>query len=147
VEGLGPIATAAAAFVGTHFILALVGAALPDRKKEALQPDTWPDWERKTSSWPFAAIVSGTARLGGFSMHALVGSVVLCMARRDLGAHSARRLAGGHLALAVAEVLRHTPRSAFCPLGSETTCRGSRQRREFTLCPKNGFLRAIFSTS
>ena len=30
-------------------ILALVGAALPDRKKEALEPDTWPDWEKKTS--------------------------------------------------------------------------------------------------
>ena len=27
-------------------ILALVGAALQDRKKEALQPDTWPDWEK-----------------------------------------------------------------------------------------------------
>jgi hypothetical protein len=31
------------------------------------------------------------------------------MARRNLGAHSARRLAGGHLALAVAEALRQTP--------------------------------------
>jgi uncharacterized membrane protein len=30
-------------------ILALAGAALQDRKKEALQPDTWPVWERKTS--------------------------------------------------------------------------------------------------
>src|SRR5262249_25117206 len=40
-------------------ILALVGAALQDRKKEALQPDTWPEWERKTSYWPFGAIVSG----------------------------------------------------------------------------------------
>jgi hypothetical protein len=34
------------------------------------------------------------------------------MARRNLGAHSAHRLAGGHLALAVAEALRHTPTSA-----------------------------------
>src|SRR6516225_3015794 len=33
------------------------------------------------------------------------------MARRNLGAHSARRLAGGHLALAVA-ALRHEPTSA-----------------------------------
>jgi len=29
-------------------ILALVGAALQDRKKEAFQPDTWPEWEGKT---------------------------------------------------------------------------------------------------
>ena len=57
-------------------ILALVGATLQDRKKEALQPDTWPDWEGKTSYWPFGAIVSGKARFGGFSMHALGGLVV-----------------------------------------------------------------------
>ncbi|MBO0739012.1 MAG: MFS transporter [Alphaproteobacteria bacterium] len=61
-------------------ILALVGAALQDRKKKALQPDTWRDWERKTSYWPFGAIVSGKARLGGFSMHALAGGVVLWLA-------------------------------------------------------------------
>ena len=34
------------------------------------------------------------------------------VARRNLGAHTARRLAGGHLALAVAEALRHTPTAA-----------------------------------
>jgi NnrU protein len=45
-------------------ILALVGAALQDRKKEALQPDTWPEWEMKTSYRPFGAIVSGKARFG-----------------------------------------------------------------------------------
>jgi uncharacterized membrane protein len=61
-------------------ILALVGAALQDRKKEALQPDTWPDWEGKTGYWPFGAIVSGRARLGGFGMHALAGGVVLWLA-------------------------------------------------------------------
>jgi uncharacterized membrane protein len=61
-------------------ILALVGAALQDRKKEALQPATWPAWESKTSYWPFAAIVSGRARLGGFGMHALAGGVVLWLA-------------------------------------------------------------------
>jgi uncharacterized membrane protein len=55
-----------------NIILALVGAALQDRKKEALQPDTWPDWEKRTSYWPFGAIVSGKARLGGFGMHAPV---------------------------------------------------------------------------
>jgi hypothetical protein len=45
-----------------------------------LQPDTWSEWERKTSYWPFGAIVSGKARLGGFSMHALGGGLVLWLA-------------------------------------------------------------------
>jgi uncharacterized membrane protein len=62
---------------GAIVILALVGAALQDRKKEALQPDTWPAWERRTSYWPFGAILSGKARLGGFGMHALAGGLVL----------------------------------------------------------------------
>ena len=61
-------------------VLALVGAALQDRKKEALQPDTWPAWERKTSYWPFGAIVSGKARLGGFGTHAVAGGLVLWLA-------------------------------------------------------------------
>lgn len=61
-------------------ILALIGAALQDRKKEALQPDTWPEWERKTSYWPFAAIVSGKARFGKFGMHGLGGGFVLWLA-------------------------------------------------------------------
>jgi uncharacterized membrane protein len=60
--------------------LALVGAALQDRKKAALQPDTWPDWARKTSYWPFGAIISGKARIGGFGMHALAGGLVLWLA-------------------------------------------------------------------
>jgi len=61
-------------------VLALVGAALQDRKKTALQPDTWPDWEGKTSYWPFGAIVSGRARPGRFGMHALAGGLVLWLA-------------------------------------------------------------------
>ena len=61
-------------------VLALVGAALQDRKKEALQPDTWPAWESKTSYWPFGAIVSGRARLGGFGTHAVAGGLVLWLA-------------------------------------------------------------------
>ena len=61
-------------------VLALVGAHMQDRKKEALQPDTWPDWERRTSYWPFAAIVSGRAKLGGLGMHALAGGVVVWLA-------------------------------------------------------------------
>lgn len=33
-------------------ILALVGAALQDRKKEALMGPAWQEWERKTNFWP-----------------------------------------------------------------------------------------------
>lgn len=58
-------------------ILALVGAALQDRKKERLQPENWPAWERRTSFWPFAAIIAGRARFGGFRPHDLAGGVVL----------------------------------------------------------------------
>ena len=61
-------------------VLALVGAALQDRKKTALQPDSWPAWQRRTSYWPFAAILSGKARLGGFGMHAVAGGFVLWLA-------------------------------------------------------------------
>jgi uncharacterized membrane protein len=65
---------------GAVIVLALVGAALQDRKKETLQPATWPAWEGKTSYWPFAAIISGKAQLGGFGMHALAGGLVLWLA-------------------------------------------------------------------
>jgi len=58
-------------------ILALVGAALQDRKKRRLQPDLWPAWESKTSFLPFAAIAAGRARLGRFGMHALLGGLVV----------------------------------------------------------------------
>jgi uncharacterized membrane protein len=61
-------------------VLALVGAAFQDRKKETLQPDTWPAWKRKTSYWPFGAIVTGKARFGGFGMHALAGGLVVWLA-------------------------------------------------------------------
>lgn len=61
-------------------VLALAGAALQDRKKEALQPAMWPAWELKTSYWPFAAIVSGRARPGGFGMHAIGGGLVVWLA-------------------------------------------------------------------
>ena len=62
---------------GAMVVLALVGAALQDRKKEQLQPDLWPAWESKTSYLPFAAITAGRARLGGFGMHALAGGLVV----------------------------------------------------------------------
>jgi uncharacterized membrane protein len=58
-------------------VLALVGATMQDRKKRALQPDFWPEWERRTSYWPFAAIASGRAKMGGFGMHALAGGLVV----------------------------------------------------------------------
>ena len=33
-------------------ILALIGAHLQDRKKEALMGDAWAEWEGRTSYWP-----------------------------------------------------------------------------------------------
>lgn len=65
------------ALAATILVLALVGAALQDRKKMALQPQLWPAWEAKTSYWPFVAVVQGRARLGGFGSHALAGGFVL----------------------------------------------------------------------
>lgn len=61
-------------------ILALVGAALQDRKKAARDPAGWPAWEARTSYWPFAAIAQGRTRFGGFGAHALGGGVVLWLA-------------------------------------------------------------------
>lgn len=61
-------------------VLALVGAHMQDRKKRALQPGFWPEWERRTSYWPFAAIASGRAKLGGFGMHALAGGLAVWLA-------------------------------------------------------------------
>ncbi len=61
-------------------ILALVGAALQDRKKERLAPEQWPAWEAKTSYLPFAAIVAGRARLGGFGVLVLAGGLVIWLA-------------------------------------------------------------------
>ena len=65
---------------GSIILLSLIGAALQDRKKEALQPDTWPAWEGRTSFWPFAAVAAGRVRLGGFGGHALGGGVVVWLA-------------------------------------------------------------------
>jgi uncharacterized membrane protein len=58
-------------------ILALVGAALQDRKKALLDPQGWPAWQARTSYWPFEAIVQGRARFGKFGGHALGGGVVV----------------------------------------------------------------------
>ncbi len=61
-------------------VLGLVGAALQDRKKEALQPDTWRGWEAKTSYWPFAAITRGRARFRGFAWHDVLGGTIIWLA-------------------------------------------------------------------
>jgi uncharacterized membrane protein len=61
-------------------VLALVGAALQDRKKAALIPAMWHDWEAKTSYWPFAAIAAGRARFGGFRPHDIAGGVAIWLA-------------------------------------------------------------------
>jgi len=62
---------------GAIIVLALVGAALQDRKKSALDPQGWPAWQARTSYLPFAAILTGRARFGGFGMHALAGGFVI----------------------------------------------------------------------
>lgn len=61
-------------------ILSLVGAALQDRKKARLQPEVWSVWVRRTSYFPFAAILGGRARLGGFGVVATVGGFVFWIA-------------------------------------------------------------------
>lgn len=58
-------------------VLALVGAALQDRKKAAHDPQGWHAWQSRTSYWPFAAIVQGRARFGGFGGHAIGGGIVV----------------------------------------------------------------------
>ncbi|HEU0043194.1 NnrU family protein [Sphingomonas sp.] len=69
--------TANAVLTGAILVLALVGAAMQDRKKARLEPQTWPRWQAKTSYWPFAAIAAGRARFGGFRPHDLAGGVVI----------------------------------------------------------------------
>lgn len=60
--------------------LALVGAALQDKKKQSLQAVMWRDWESRTGYWPFAAIAAGRATFGGFRPHDLAGGVVIWLA-------------------------------------------------------------------
>lgn len=62
---------------GAIIVLALVGAALQDRKKAALDPQGWTAWESRTGYWPFLAIAQGRTRFGGFGAHALGGGVVV----------------------------------------------------------------------
>jgi uncharacterized membrane protein len=64
---------------GAVVFLALGGSALQDAKKSAAEPG-WRAWRARTSYWPFAAIVAGRARFGGFGGHAIGGGVVLWLA-------------------------------------------------------------------
>lgn len=50
-------------------VLALVGAHFQDAKKAQLEPKFWPEWKRRTSYWPFAAIVQRRVKFGGFRPH------------------------------------------------------------------------------
>lgn len=61
---------------GAIIVLALVGAHLQDRKKARLQPDFWPEWERRTSFLPFA----GGHRIGSLGGHALGGGILVWLA-------------------------------------------------------------------
>jgi uncharacterized membrane protein len=61
-------------------VLALVGSALQDAKKAALDPGFWTEWTRRTSYWPFGAIAAGRVRLGGFRGHDIAGGVVIWLA-------------------------------------------------------------------
>ncbi|QNA89977.1 MFS transporter [Massilia sp. Dwa41.01b] len=62
---------------GAIIVLALVGAALQDRKKAALDPDGWQAWQARTSYLPFAAIAADRAQFGGFGMHAIAGGILV----------------------------------------------------------------------
>lgn len=79
---------------GAIIVLALGGAALQDRKKEKLQPETWPLWEARTSYWPFAAIASGRAKLSGFGGHDLAGGLVVWLGATWLHMPAAHIAAG-----------------------------------------------------
>jgi uncharacterized membrane protein len=65
---------------GAILVLALVGAALQDRKKAALQAGIWPAWQARTSYWPFAAQIAGRAPWTPGDARALIGGLVLWLA-------------------------------------------------------------------
>ena len=65
---------------GAIVVLALVGAALQDRKKAMLDPQGWTAWQRRTSYLPFAAIVQRRAAFGGFGAHTLIGGAIVWLA-------------------------------------------------------------------
>ncbi len=63
------------ALSGAIIVLALAGSALQDHKKAGLDPLGWQAWQARTSYLPFAAIITGRAKLGGFGMHELAGGL------------------------------------------------------------------------
>jgi uncharacterized membrane protein len=74
-----PIAKNIAVAVAIIF-LALVGAALQDRKKAGLDPEGWPAWEARTSYWPLIAIATGRARIRRIGMHTIAGGLAVWLA-------------------------------------------------------------------
>jgi len=58
-------------------VLALVGAALQERRKAGADPAGWHAWQSRTSYLPFVAVIQRRARFGKFGMHALAGGVVV----------------------------------------------------------------------
>lgn len=67
---------------GGILILALVGAALQDAKKRRLQPQSWPEWQARTSYLPFAALASGRAAWSAARLrpHDWAGGIVIWLA-------------------------------------------------------------------
>lgn len=62
---------------GGMAILALVGAALQDRKLEHRLGALWADFERQTSFVPFGAVLAGNAKLRGLGLKPILVGVVL----------------------------------------------------------------------
>lgn len=69
-----------AVLTATILILALAGAALQDRKKVALQPHSWPDWQARTSFVPFAAQFAGSKPWTFGNATAILGGTILWLA-------------------------------------------------------------------
>ena len=58
-------------------ILALVGAAAQDAKKDTLMGDAWRDWASRTSYWPFAGQLARRVPWSSPGIHALGGGIVI----------------------------------------------------------------------
>ncbi|TKD51952.1 NnrU family protein [Sphingomonas baiyangensis] len=63
-------------------VLALVGAALQDRKKASLEPDFWPQWAARTSYFSFTAIIARRLPLSAARLrpHDWAGGIALWLA-------------------------------------------------------------------
>jgi uncharacterized membrane protein len=73
-----------AVLTGAILILALVGAWAQDRKKQRLQPGSWPEWKKRTSYFPFAAQVAGKAPWTLGDGRALIGGAALWLVATKL---------------------------------------------------------------